>query len=120
MHVVSCSWTTTSTSDVLSLHCRFGCGAFRSSLCLRITTKYTLEVSPDHRYVLCNPKGGLVRAGRGKFNLKLRRVATEIDCGKGLQSVIICDRPLWESKIIPSIASADLKHQILMHLQSMC
>ena len=44
------------TSDVLSSHCRFVCGVFRSSLSLRITTKYTLEVSPGHRYVLCNPR----------------------------------------------------------------
>ena len=35
----------------LSLHCRFVCGVFRSSPCLRITTKYTSEASPGHRYI---------------------------------------------------------------------
>ena len=35
----------------LYLHCRFVYGVFRSSLCLRIATKFILVASPGHRYV---------------------------------------------------------------------
>ena len=35
----------------LFLHCRFVCGVFRSSPCLRIMTKFISGASPDHRYV---------------------------------------------------------------------